>query len=448
MKTSIQILVALGVLMLPSFAEEQSPLQKELSERIQRQRDAQGSMKSLYANLNERPSGSGDLSAIRTYSAFYEDQPEVVVEEHTVEGIYLRKDYHLHKGKVYAYLVEHHKPSADGKNKRIAENGYVFDSGKLIGQTVTSYRVATDAERDPDLARKNEKEFPIPEGLDAWQDQLTARAWTIVHRLRTAVGDDEDYINGLMENAPKPAESKAKSPPGWMPTADTLTLPVHDVISPDGRLGLSWGYEKGPVDWSKLLFKWEHGEEEFSTKLVEPYNLPEALRQDTTFVRNAISGKDVGKLGVSHGGERQRFNHDEIIANWSPAGSICIAVETFKWGDSEVRVCWMDPQGNAARSQDLTATLHEQVQAFVAKSNHPASVGAKEKNFMVSTQNILVEDDGNFEARCVGNDASKQDGPEHYFEMIIQGKVESGSDDRCKLSLKRKELLPPIESDY
>lgn len=451
MKSSITTLSLSTVLTIglfcfnsPAFGQKRSDLEQQLSKRIQQQQDAQDGMKTLAASLNERPSSPSDLSTIRSYSAYYDDQLQIVVEEHTVEGTYLRKDYHMDKGKVFALMVEHHQPTADGKSKRIVENGFGFDAGKLALFSTTSYRVGTDAERDPKQAAKNEKDHPIPEGFDAWQEQLTTRAWSLVYRMAAAVKDDEQPLFGLWNLAPPPAEAKKNRPKGWTPTKETLTLPIHDVISPDGRYGISWGYEKGPVDWEKLRYV-SDDDEEFSSKLA--INVPDALKEDTTFIRNAISGRDAGILGISHGGERQRFNHDEIIASWSPSGNICIARETFKWGDNDVRVCWMDAAGKVTKSQALLVPLAKQVEAHVAKSKHPAAAEAKEGNFMIAAERLIVEDNGTFEAKCTGHNGSKRGGPKHFFQMIVQGKVQPGEGDECKLTITKRTLLPPIKEE-
>ncbi|HRQ89442.1 MAG TPA: hypothetical protein PLA50_11630 [Bacteroidia bacterium] len=218
---------------------------------------------------------------------------------------------------------------------------------------------------------------------------------------------------------------------GWLPPEDTLVLPVQESASPDGRYAIGWGYERGPVDWSRLAFREAEGSEwgavTFSTALA-PDSLGEALENDANFLLDLRTGKPLCKLGFHYPGERPRFNHHGLVVVWSPQSTCFVAIVERKWESEFVHYARIE-NGACAGSFDVKEALSAAACQAVSSSRHPAANRLKsEDDFMYSLVEISLEDDGAFIAMVTG-EVPKLEGPKSWFEVRIEGRfsVEKGS---------------------
>jgi hypothetical protein len=158
----------------------------------------------------------------------------------------------------------------------------------------------------------------------------------------------------------------------------------------------------------------------FSTKLAEGQLTPE-LEADGNFLLNRLNGKPLAKLGLDYPGERQRFNHDELLAYWSPGSTCFVSIATQKWFTEGAEIAWIK-DGKCEGSNDILKPLHEATTEAVIKSKHPAAkrVSKDREGFDFTLSDIMVEDDGAFEAKVVGQ-IPKDDAPGGYYEAIIKG---------------------------
>jgi len=224
------------------------------------------------------------------------------------------------------------------------------------------------------------------------------------------------------------ADDPASRKKDWLPPAGTLVMPVQGSASPDGRYAIGWGYEKGPVDWSRLAYDekgWtEWGEVTFSTKMAD---IPEGdpLENDANFLLDLESGKTLCKLGIHYPGERPRFNLDGLIASWSP-GLACVVIRvTQKWKTEFAAIAWIR-EGKCEGSSDLLEPLIAAMREATLKSAHPAARRlADEDDFMYSLDEIAIKDDGSFIAELNGV-VPKLDQPEGFFEVRLEGVFSSG----------------------
>ena len=402
----------------------QTPLVKRLGEQLAEQRSHLNEMEQLhmsYDNPRQQPASTHEFR-VRL------DGPiQVVTERHTEDGQLTEKDYFLHDDKVYAFNVTHQDFSMDGKTKRIAESQFLFDSGAPIHRT---FHVARMPKTDPALkpGKTPNRELPLPSGLEGWGDKLTARAFDIARSFRPGVGR---YVFGdwdvwLLKNAP-PAGSSEKPlrKEDWLPSPDTLVLPILQTESPDGLFAIGWGYEKGPVEWGQLSDSGHNpdfGEVSFSTKLSE-IELKPPLSEDTNFLVNALNNKPLGNLGVYHQGERKRFNHDECAVEWSPSATCFIVRETGKWEDNAAGIGWIK-EGRCNGTYDILKPLQAAANAALVKSKDPAAKrlhkGEDDDPFSFSISGLLLDDDGHVEARVLGQ-IPKDEEPGGLYWAIIEG---------------------------
>jgi hypothetical protein len=244
------------------------------------------------------------------------------------------------------------------------------------------------------------------------------------------------------------ADDPALRKKGWRPPDGTLVMPVQGSASPDGRYAIGWGYEKGPVDWSRLAYNEgegsEWGEVTFSTKLAD---IPEGdpLEEDANFLLDLKSGKTLGKLGIYYPGERPRFNHDGLIASWSPALACVVIRVTQKWETEFAAIAWIR-DGKCEGSHDLREPLIAAMREAVAKSPHPAARRlAAEDDFMYSLDEITIRDDGSFLAE-LGGVVPKLDQPEGYFEVKLEGLFSPGeAGGSAGLKTTKVEVILPAE---
>lgn len=454
MKTFHTLPLAAALLILTaSTAHCQDPaaLEEQIANHVQELKGQQDTMRCLSMTMTD---SLLEAHEEHIWHVHFRDRPTIVVEEHREDGIYMRKDYYLQDSKVIAFMTELHEPTLDENTERVSECAFGFHEGRLIAHSVSVYRRALNEEPDPNLAAKNEKDLPILPGFDAFQQQLTQRAFDIAHQL-TAIPQQEGLASFLDLREGPPASVKALRAKDWLPSAGTLTLPVRTlglsskpVLSPDGRFGVSWGYRQGPVDWAKLRSTEPYRDGEFSTRLQVGSELTEALQADTTFIRNAVSGQDMGCLGLSHGGEVERFNHDGIVMHWSPSCAMSIAQATQRPGDSELRACWINGKTGAITSQDLLSPLSKAVLDHVAKSTHPAAKNARDDTMPIRLGKILLEDDGKFEASISATIRSPRVAPENYFEAKVYGQVSpSKSNEEAEIKLSEIKLAPPLKAE-
>ncbi len=409
-------------------AQAQPAVLPQLRDRLSQQVSGFGDMETLRASYataaRERGIREGHEFIVRLNGPI-----QVVTESHEEEGELVRKDYFLHESKVYAHRVSQRVPCLDGKTVRVSQSSFFFEKGAPIYRTGVTVRVPR-AEKEPDLSKARETEVPLPPGLNGWGDQLTARAFAIARSFRPHVGRHvfADWDQWLLKDAP-PAGTGETPPRGedWTPPEGTLVLPIPGTQSPDGLFAVGWGYAKGPVDWARLASDHAHsafGAVYFSTKLAMG-ELKPPLDQDSNFLLNA-AGKPAGNLGLYHPGERQRFNHDEIIVRWSPS-SACFGVrETGKWSDDAAGIGWIK-DGRCEATFDILKPLKTAAEAAVKKSKDPAAKRLRDSDdgFAFSVTSLLVEDDGRVEARVIGQ-IPKDDAPGGSYEAIVEGVFSPG----------------------
>lgn len=380
---------------------------------------------------------------------------EVVTESHAEENVFTQKDYFLHESKVYVHRISRHDPCVDGKTKRISESYILFDKGTPFYRSGFTARVPL-ADKAPDLSkmktRTKEQEAPLPPGLDGWGNKLTAHAFDIARTLRPGVGRYAfgDWDEWLLKDAPPEG---AGDPPlrteTWLPPADTLALPVRESASPDGLYSIGWGYEKGPVNWKQLATVEQSagwGAVTFSTKMVDiPQDDP--LRNDGNFLLNQVTGKSLCKLGICYPGERQRFNHDELLACWSPTSACVVTIVTAKWFTEYGHIAWIK-DGRSEGSYDIMEPLSAAAIAATKKSKHAAAKRLlADDDYSYTLSKILVEDDGSFEALVVG-EIPKDDAPGGFFEVAIEGTFSPGEKDGpAGLKVSKVKVLPAAPRD-
>ncbi|RBP37783.1 hypothetical protein DES53_113166 [Roseimicrobium gellanilyticum] len=378
---------------------------------------------------------------------------EVVTERHMEDNVVAQKDYFLNDSRVYAYRVTRHDPSPDGKTKRVSESQFLFDNGSPVYNVLVAVRVPV-SENAPSFAKATEKVLPIPAGLEGWGHKLTVRAFDIARSFKPGIGRYAfgDWDAWLLKKAPpqdKTPQTQEDRPKDWLPLPDTLVLPIADSLSPDGLYEIGWGYEKGPVDWKKLAFM--EGPDDgpnyptFSTKLADGPLTPE-LENDGDFLMNRISGKTLAKLDMDYPGERQRFNHDELIAHWSPSSACFLVRAEQKWFTEYAQVGWIK-DGACAGVYDVLEVLKPAAEDAVKKSKHPAGTrlkktGDEAEDYMFTLSKMLLEDDGKFEAHVMGT-IPKDPEPSGFYEAIIEGAFSPGEKDGpAKLKVSKTRVLP------
>lgn len=351
---------------------------------------------------------------------------EVVTESHSEDGVFVQKDYFFEEGKVYAHRVSHQVPCMDGKMKRVTENYFLIQDGKPFYRTLVSARVPL-TEKEPNLTKAKEQATSLPPNLEGWADKLTARAYAIARTFRPGIGRYAfgEWDGWLLKNAPPEGTGEEKPRTAdWLPPADTSVLSIPKSESPEGFYEIGWGYEKGPIDWKALAYiessNTGRHSVTFSTKLAEG-NLPPELAKDGNFLLNRSNGKIITELGFCHPGERQRFNHDELILQWSPSSTCFVTIATQKWFTEGAEIAWIK-DGKCEGSNDILKPLHEATTEAVLKSKHPAAKRVREdrESFEFTLSNLMVEDDGAFEGKVVGQ-IPKDDAPGGYYEASIKG---------------------------
>lgn len=376
---------------------------------------------------------------------------QVVTESNNAEGVVLQKDYFLHEGKVYAFRVSQQTPCLDGKMKRVAENYFLFDAGKPIYHSQTSVRQPV-TKQEPDLSKTKEKIVPVPVNAEGWCDRLTARAFAVTRTFSGGIAQEfiDTFDEWMLKDAPPEGtgepEERSKD---WLPPADTLVLAIDKSDSPEGLYQIGWGYEKGPIDWKRLAFVesdnsgW--GAVTFSTKLAEG-QLPPELEKDGIFLMNRTTSKPAKKLGIYYPGQRQRFNHDELLARWSPGSTCFVTIATQKWETEGGQVAWIK-DGVCTDSYDVLEPLNEAMASAVMKAKHPAAKNMKTERdgFMFTLEEILIEDDGTFEARMCTQIPKHPDFSATFAEGIIRGvfKPAKKADESAVLEQVKVTVLPP-----
>lgn len=398
----------------------------------------------------------GEKSASHTIIVKLAEGIEVVTEGAEDEGYFTQKDYHLHENKVYALRVAHEEPCMDGKSKRMSESWFLLDgSGTPVHRSSMTARVPLGEDPDITEARNHSEalESTPPGGFEGWGAKLTARAYDLARTFRAGVGRYTfgDWDEWLLKGAPPSGSGDPPPRPrDWLPAADTRVLPVRGSTSPDGLFAIGWGYDKGPVDWRALAQPSEGrpGDQVmFSTKLAEGA-LSDDLMNDGNYLLNAVSGEPLAKLGLHYPGERRRFNHDELIARWSPAASCVVAIVTAKWESDYAHIAWTQ-DGRCPGSFDILQPLRKAATDAVLKSKHPAAKRLRKEepgSFAFTLANILVEDDGSFEASVIGQ-VPKDDEPSGSYEVVIEGKFtppdKQGSEASARLQVRKTRVLPP-----
>jgi hypothetical protein len=299
-----------------------------------------------------------------------------------------------------------------------------------------------------------EKDLPILPGFDAMQKSLGRRAFDIARSLYPAV---TGHSLGDFVNVGPPDEKPFVPTTDWLPGPDTLTIPIRvwdfdspELLSPDGRFGISWGYAKGPVDWSNLKNP-DDNSVGFSA-IHNESRLTDAQNDYDTFLRNAATGEILGALKVGHRGTRARYNHPEILPYWSPSQQVIIVREIDRNWDETVRICWLNEQSKISINQDLLGPLGNAVLAKVRKSKHPAAENAGIKDQLpVATSgiDIDIDDDGTFQAKVTGDNTRQNPhwGPADYFEAVVSGKITAAeSGPSAKVTVESIQLAPPLEA--
>lgn len=463
------------------FSEEKKPgiplpdahkaLGEELAKRIEAQLERTAGGQTLHQMWYDH---GGQHTRSRTVIVnIAEGRIEMVTEAEEEDGYFSQDDateftqkvYHLHEGAVYAMRVTRHEPCVDGKTHRITQSWLLFDNGTPFYRSGVTIRLPKDESPDDIFSMEGtspESESTPPPGYEGWGTKLTARAYDLARQCRHGVGGDRfgDWNERLLKGAPP--EGSSRTPPrtkGWLPPADTLVLPVERSGSPDGMFAIGWGYEKGPVDWAKLQGSSAvdgSAEPDFSTKVaVGP--LTDELKNDGNFLLNAVTGKPVSPIGIYYPGERQRFNHDELIARWSPTSQCVIVLCSQKWFTGDADIVWMK-DGRSTGSQDILAPLNKAVRDAILKSKHPAAKRLRvEKDrdledpdpnhpegYCYTIKSILLEDDGSFEAAVIGQ-IPKDDAPSGYFEVVIKGTFTPGSGDSAAVLKTRSATVVPYK---
>jgi len=378
---------------------------------------------------------------------------EIVSESQEQEGFFTQKDYYLFENHVYALRIAHEEACLDGKTKRATEGYIFFDGDTPFHYSAASIRMPL-AEETPDFSKAKEHNLPLPPGLAGWGVRLTSRAYDLARTFRPGVGRHTfgDWDAWLLKGAPAPGSGEpAPRTVGWRPPEGTLVLPVRESECPDGRYSIGWGYETGPVDWDKL--EEPEGNDGpktpplFSTKMAQS-PLTGELEQDGNFLLNHITGKPIAKLGIHYPGERQRFNHDELLARWSPFASCVVVIVTEKWQTGYGHIAWIK-DGRCEGSQDILAPIIEATRAAALKSKHPASKllrGESAADFCYSLSKILVEDDGSFEA-LLDVQIPKSDLPGGYFQATLSGRFTPGIDGGPAVLTTRKTTILPYKAN-
>ena len=363
----------------------------------------------------------------------------------------------MHEYKVYACRISQHVPYPDGKTKRIAENYYLFDKGTPFYRSGFTARVPI-GEMSPDLSkvktRTKEKEIPLPSGLEGWGDKLTAHAFDIARTFRKGVGRYTfgEWDAWLLKDAPPEGSGDPPVRPiGWLPSPDTLVLPVEKSASADGLFSIGWGYKKGPVDWAKLVDPESQPDiktpPQFSTK-IGAGPITGGLENDTNFILHHLSQKPLCELGLHYPGERQRFNHDELLAYWSPTDTCVVVIVTAKWESEYAQIAWIK-DGKSEGSYDVLLPLEKAAKEAVLKSKHPAAKRMKGENadsYSFTLQKIVIEDDGTFEAAVSGEIPKDDDFRSAYYEVLVNGVLSPGTaGGEASLKLTSARVLPPTD---
>ncbi len=280
---------------------------------------------------------------------------------------------------------------------------------------------------------------------DTWILVNTADGWRLDD---VSYGGTWDFSNtGSLKAAlrPLPGGDPAMRKKDWLPDPGTLVLPVQGSVSPNGLYAIGWGYEKGPVDWSKLAFDEEAnsgwGEVTFSTKLAkEPLNA--ALADDANFLLDLHSGKALCKLGIYYPGERPSFNHDSLVAVWSPRSACVMVIVTAKWESEFAHIAWIE-DGACAGSFDVFEPLREVARKAALNSKHPAAKRLRAENdYGYSVDEVRLSDDGSFTA-TVSGEVPKLDEDSAYFEVEIAGRFQRAQEGQgVVVEVRRSKVRP------
>ena len=446
MKRTLSLLLASVTL---TCAQDRAALEEQLRAAIQEQDGALDEMRCLSGGVQDNLQ---ETTEEHLYRAHFRNGLEVVTELHREDGAFSQKTYHLKDGNVFALLVEGRQPCPDPAQHRVTFTGYGFHQGKLVSWSVSSLRIAADADPDENRLAEAERDLPIPPGFDAMQKSLNRRAFDIARNLHPAVADHSlaDFVDV------GPPDEKPDAPTAdWMPAQDTLTIPIRvwdfdspELLSPDGRFGISWGYAKGPVDWSNLK-----NPEDTSIGFSAIHNesrLTDAQNDCDTFLRNAATGEILGALAVGHRGNSARYNHHEIVPYWSPSQQVIIVRETDRNWDETVRICWLNEQSQIKLNQDLLGPLGDAVLAEVRRSKHPAADNAvNQENLPIAIRGVDIDDDGSFQAKVTGDNTRQNPhwGPSDYFEAVVNGQITAAkSGSSANVRIESIQLAPPVEA--
>ena len=414
---------------VPVQAAEKLDLVRELRARQANQIKSFGGMETLRASYSTAEQEQG-IRESREFTVRLQGPIQVVTEAQEERDILTRKEYYLHESEVYALRVWRRAPAPERTTFLISESRFFFDQGAPINWSVASARIAAGA-KEPDLSKAKATIVPLPQGAEKWGVQLKSRAFAIARSFRPHVGQ---YVFGdwdawLLKDAPKDDAQLSEAPrgEGWLPPEGARVLPIKFSDSPEGLFRIGWGYRQGPVDWARLAFE-EQGPSKvsFSTKLAEG-ELKPPLSEDSNFLMNAVTGEPVSDIGLYHPGERQRFNHDEILVHWSPSSRCFVVEETQKWGDEMAGVGWIK-DGRCEGTFDILTPLQATAEGAVKKSGHPAAKrmrGAEESEYSFGVSKILIADDGTFEAKVIGQ-IPKDDAPGGSYEAIVLGTFTPG----------------------
>ena len=442
MKTSALLIACIFAAPLaPAFAvgpeDPRAALARELKQRIADQLKRNATAETLRQS-HDQPQQAPP--AAQVFIVRLGEGIEVVSESQSEDGVVTQKDYFLHESRVYAHCIARREPGLDGKSERVSESWFLFEKGAPFYRSGRTFRVPANPKTPAE-----DREMPLPPGLEGWGHKLTAHAFDIARTFRAGVGR---YTFGmwdewLLKNAPP---AGAGDPPvrgaDWLPAPETLVLPVRDTTSPDGLFSIGWGYEKGSVDWRKLASP-DGDSVSFSTVLPDG-PLPDGLEDDATFLLHHLTGKPLCKLAIEHPGERQRFNHDELLAHWSPSSRCVVIVADAKWESTAAQIAWIK-DGQCEGAHDILEPLQKAVARAVRNSKHPAAKRLREDGeaHRYRLSKILVEDDGAFAARVTG-EIPKDDRPGGFFAVIVEGKFSpERSGDPAILKTTKIKVLPP-----
>lgn len=280
---------------------------------------------------------------------------------------------------------------------------------------------------------------------DTWILVNTADGWRLDD---VSYGGTWDFSNtGSLKAAlrPLPGGDPAVRKKDWLPAPGTLVLPVQGSVSPNGLYAIGWGYEKGPVDWSKLAYQEQAnsgwGEVTFSTKLAkEP--LDAALADDANFLLDLHSGKALCKLGIYYPGERPSFNHDSLVAVWSPRSACVMVIVTAKWESEFAHIAWIE-DGACAGSIDVFEPLREVARQAALNRKHPAAKRLREENdYGYSIDEVRLRDDGSFTATVSGK-VPKLDEDSACIEVEIEGRFQRAQEGQgVVVEVRRSKLRP------